>query len=219
MWENIHRIAFELSNICPYSGFHDKCPLSLETKEIIMPSRVFYDTMDYLKSFGWHGTVCFQNYNEPLADPRLQEFVRYAHLMGCSVLLWTNGYCLTQTLATELVRDGVSSFEVSCYSDEEHQRLNAIDVGVPYHAARRGLDDRLGIYDAPKNGVGPCPRGAPMSDMVIRRTGAIALCCLDWAGKHDMPGSLEENAGLIAELYAQLKSGDRRLDLCQRCTW
>lgn len=205
-------LLFELSNSCPYSTQHTRCPLSLQREPVTLPIAVIEDTLAFLEEQGWSGWVGFQNYNEPLVDPRLYYLIRY---VKHPVRLWTNGYGLSQVLVDELTQAGVKDFEISAYSTKEWERLSGLRFSVPARVNLRGLDKRLDMYGFPPNQGGPCPRSAPLHDIIIRRTGKVGLCCFDWRGDHDM-GSLRESWGQLEALSEELKRG-RPLELCRRC--
>jgi len=224
--EHVRRISFQLSNRCNYAHCHKKCPVHYETAPVILPGRVVRKTLDELGGIDFDGVVAFHIYNEPLNDPRLFSFIEYARARcpRCRVLILTNGWYLTQTLADELAELGVWNLVVSAYSDGEFDRLSRLDVKVPYRVFRAFLDDRRSIYEREPI---PCdkPCGAPVVDVSVAPSGHVVLCCLDYEGRHRFGDLKAECLQDILEkpqcrqVYAALRAGRRRLYLCRRCDW
>lgn len=220
------RVSFELSNLCNYSHLHKKCPLSIAREPEILPSSVVFDTLDFLGEEGFSGRISFHNYNEPLTDPRLFNFIARAR-RNCpvsDVYICTNGYHLTQELADELVACGVSNFHVSGYSRSEIARLDKIKVDVPYKVVPMKLDDTMNAYERSFTGcMNPC--FAPLNEIIITSDARMSLCCLDWRRKYcfgDLTRRSLKEVIVSKEMqfiYSQLSQGKRIFDICQRCDW
>lgn len=220
------RVTFELSNLCNYARQHTRCPLHVAGQATILPARIVYDTLDFLAGYNFAGRIAFHNYNEPLIDPRLFEFVRAARRQcpDSDIYICTNGYYLTQTLADELVEAGVTNMHISAYSKAEYERLSQIELTIPCNVKLMRLDERIDQYDAPiTDSTRPCH--APLSEIIVTREGYMSLCCLDWQRRYVL-GSLHESglgdlilSPAVQAIYQRLSSGDRCLDFCRRCTW
>lgn len=216
MFEEVERVTFELSNTCPYSGLHKPCPLHQAKEVHTLPSRTVLDTLDLLAYHGWHKEVAFHNYSEPTADPRLFWLMREAAHRDMSVLVWTNGWNLSQQMVDELQESGATHVRVSDY----HLRpeLHTL-TGITLHEGLP-LDGRLNLYQfAESDYHGPCH--APYREMIITCRGTLGLCCLDWAGTYDQ-GSLADRPLLelleaANPLHQQLLRGERNLPICRRC--
>ena len=145
-------------------------------------------------------------------------------LPNVNIDLLTNGFYLTNTLAKEYEKNGVSIIRVSAYSQAEYNRLSKIELTIPYIVQKIKMDDRLEWYSAPKiKNNKPCY--APLNEINITASGDIILCCLDWQKKYTFGNLYRQSLKNILqdqrvyELYNKLSKGDRFLDLCQRCTW
>jgi len=217
------RVTFELSNRCPYASEHKLCPLHLQHRgePVTLPAKVVLGVMDSLVQRGWKGLIGFHNYSKPTSDPRLFWFIREAHERGFGVLIWSNGWNMSQILLDELVAQGVTEFHLSAYGDEE--RLSKLVASVPITIDPGfPLDGRLHLYEFPENDLRILCH-APLREMVVTCKGQIALCCLDWRGDHAMGNlylqSFDEilESGILHEVQARLSQGDRYLNLCRRC--
>lgn len=222
-------LAFELSNCCPLAAFHKKCPLHEQrNKPVALSSRIVESVLNEVRHLGFEGTVEFHTYNEPLVDPRLGLFIKQAAEYGFPTRLWTNGFGLSLQMAKELSWLGVTEFMISAYSQEEYDRLIMLrgQTNAAVEVVMRGLDDRLNCYTWPATQKPrPCPRNAPLDELIINCEGQIELCCLDWAHKHTLADlhtitlSNVVRSGDLHRVHRQLQSGERSLDLCMRCTW
>lgn len=224
MFSKTAQVALELSNLCQYAGIHKKCPLRFAGDPVYLPGKIVYDVLGTLGRHGFEGTIVFDVYNEPLVDPRLFQFVAFAH-EACprsELCIWTNGRYLNQALAEELADIGLSRIRVSAYSRAEHDRLAKIRPSIRYDVVLRRLDDRLRFYKR-RERPSSVPCFAPLTDIIIAREGCISLCCHDWERRHTW-GDLREQtfeevmrSGELQAVYERLSRGDRFLYLCKRC--
>lgn len=223
----VHDVYFELSNLCNYADIHKKCPVhTMQKSHRILPSSIVFHVLEVLRKRRFCGRIGFHTYNEPLIDPRLFCFVAAARdaCPESTIFLCTNGYYLNQMLAEELVGVGVTWIHVSAYSEEEYNRLIQIRVPILYQVERMKLDDRVNFYEG---AVLDLKRScyAPYHQIIITAGAKIGLCCLDWRRQHcfgDLTKQTFEEAlrdSYLQEVYHQLSRGDRRLDLCRRCSW
>lgn len=230
-------VLFELSNLCQYAWLHKKCPLHLEMespfvvkKPEILPASIVYRVLDTLARHNYGGEISFHQYGEPLLDPRLFEFIRYARrtCTGSKITILTNGHYLTKVLANELLEAGVSQLLITPYGtqSEQERKRRWVAQELPGATCRctqhSKLDDRLALYDLePVDSNLPC--GAPLGDVGITRRAEVSLCCYDWRREHNF-GSLHDQAledilssKRAQETYERLSRGDRFLNLCRRC--
>ena len=235
--EHTLSVSLELSNLCQYAWFHEKCPLHREMESPfvvrepeILPASIVYRVLDTLARYSYGNTITFHQYSEPLLDPRLFEFIRYAR-RSCpesEIVILTNGHYLTAVLASELLEAGVSQIIITLYgtqSECERKRewvVRELPGDACQYAVRLELDDRLTIYDREPTGSNvPC--GAPLGHLGITRRAEVSLCCYDWRREHNFGSlydqSLEDILGSqsVQETYERLCRGDRFLGICQRC--
>jgi hypothetical protein len=222
----VQRVSFQLSNLCNYASVHPRCPLHGQTAKQVLPARVVRNTIDELAAVGFNGVIAFHIYNEPLIDPRLFSFIEYSRRVcpGARVLILTNGFYLTQTIADELAALGIWNLAVSAYSQSEYDRLARLQVKVPYKVFLALLDGRLDQYDRPPMDLNkPCM--APVRDLSIGPDGRVILCCLDWKSQHSFGNLLSDTLSSILSketirtVYRDLLHGNRSLHLCRRCDW
>lgn len=226
-FKNVHRVTFELSNMCGYSYKHEKCPLSIEKSKKILPADIFYSSIDCLNKYNYTGGISFHRYNEPLMDPRLIDFVKYARekCPYSDIFILTNGFYLNQELLDELVSAGVTHINVTGYSREEFNRLANLKASIPYKVFESIFDDRLKLYDWEKIKKEKIPCYQPLSDLIITRDAELGLCHFDWKCKYSF-GNLKEQAldeillnSDIGKIYEDLTLGIRHFELCKHCTY
>jgi hypothetical protein len=222
----ILRVSFELSNLCSYSFFHKKCPVSGYREKRILPSEIIYNTLDELALFGFEGVIAFHRYNEPLIDPRLFKFIEYTNtkIPAAKILILTNGFYLTQEMLNEFFQYKIWIIAVSSYTLNEHNRLINLKAKMPYYVFFSVLDDRKSIYDNENvNSNKSCY--ALLRDLTINCQGQVNLCCLDFENRFNF-GDLYNNSLqsiLNSEKFIRcckdLIGGNRCLEICKRCTW
>ena len=224
--ENIHRISFELSNLCNYSNIHPQCPVSMQKDKKTLSSKIVKGVINQLGKKNYKGFIAFHRYNEPLIDPRLFEFISYTktYCPEAKIHILTNGFYLTQSIVEDFNEAEIESLEVSAYNKNEYQRLINLKVKFPYKVTFALLDSRKSLYSRKKlNSTKPCY--AQINDITINCEGKLVLCCLDWRNKHifgDLKNhSLEKviNSKSFLKTYKNLTQGKRLLDLCSRCDW
>jgi len=235
-------VSIELSNLCQYAWFHVRCPLHLGMKSPflireprILESEIVYRVLDTLDKYGYGREICFHRYNEPLIDPRLFEFIRYARgaCPKSEIVILTNGHYLTLVLARELMQAGLSRLIISVYGNAEEQEtkrrnwteglINQLPADFCYMMGHKVLDERLlfNYEREPLDSERPCC--APLGNLSITKDAELSLCCHDWKRLYIFGNlfeqSLEEilSSDSIWETYSRLSRGDRFLGICRRC--
>jgi len=242
--QHTQRVSLELSNLCNLAGAHPRCPAHHVKQTQVLPALVVEDVLHTLgaAAFGAGRYIAFHLYNEPLLDPRLAAFVRYARAKcpQAGIILWSNGWYLTETIACEMAAAGVTHFMLSAYSRRAQDAFQALrlrlqeslaacmgDGRLPvYFRIRRcsRLDDRMQMISPPQEpDARPCHQ--PLSDLTIRAGGSLGLCCYDWAeqkvfgnlNRQRFADCLAERHSQLTALYRNLKRGIRDLPVCQAC--
>ena len=226
-FELLDRVNFELSNRCNLAHLHKRCPAhrELERPPENLSSAVVFQVLNDLGALGFDGCLSFNQYGEPLMDPRLCWFLEYARqaVPMAKTLIWTNGSTLDVPLIEDLQRVGLGHLVVTAYTPADRVRLKELGVQPGFMTIYDpNWVDVFGIYDAdPVRLTTPCY--APLTDLIVTRAGHVALCCRDWERRHTF-GDLNttpfrevmEGEALRA-VYDRLSRGDRDLDICQRC--
>ncbi len=224
--ENVKRISFELSNLCNYSCYHKKCPLSLVKEKKTLDSDIFYKCIDELSCINYSGVIAFHRYNEPLIDPRLFKFIEYtnAKIPDAKILILTNGFYLTDEILRTFETCNIWCICVSAYFKNEYERLIRLNTSIPLRVFFSILDDRESIYESdPKGCKAPC--FSPLSDLTVSSSGEVGLCCLDWKDMFTF-GNLKElslsqvvSSDRFKEVCKDLQQGKRKLLICRNCDW
>lgn len=241
------RVTIQLSNLCNYAERHDRCPVRTYKTIEILPSRVVYDIIDTLAAcdFNRRKKVCFHVYNEPLIDPRLMMFITYLRSKcdKIGIHLWSNGWYLDQGLAKELIDAGVTKMTLSAYTSREYERFQKMADDLALMATWdiqrwKQLKKRvMAVDDIVKDKYKPCR--SPWSDLVVRASGQLGLCCLDWredatfgsvyreallqpssfVSLNGFGPALERAYPEMEKLNKELLAGERNLAICRQCQW
>jgi len=225
-FRNTGRVTIELSNQCSQAVFHWQCPLHLEKTPVFMPEKTAQGILSQLGKFKFTGVVVFHNYNEPLEDPRLYSLLDYAKRKcpKARPFIMTSGRRLDKVVLHELKKHGVKKVYVSAYSKAERRRLSKLDpTGIKYRVRYiPKFDDRLNTYNE-----GQKPRKArcfaPFGEVVVRATGDVVMCCMDWKSEYVF-GNVHKNS--LAKIlgkkkmmaaYQKLSNGKRIFSCCRGC--
>jgi len=105
---------------CP-NGSHD-----YRRDQELMAWQLFCKILNDLKTVGYHGWLAFHNYNEPLANPRLQTEIIEARalLPQCLLSLFSNGDYLDVKRVEELSRHGIRYLRITLYPARAGETFN-----------------------------------------------------------------------------------------------
>lgn len=224
----ITEVAIELSNLCNYACFHKKCPASKIDEKIIMPLSDIKEIIEQLVRMDFKGTICFQIYNEPLIDPRLFLIIEYVKkkLADVKVLLYTNGYYLTNSLVKDIQSGFGDIIVATAYGEEEFIRLINLNISIPYYVLWGNLDNRLLWQKELKKSKCNVPCISLFSQLPIWANGDVGLCCIDCFQKAVLGNirevSLQEiiNDIEIRKYMESLLQGRRQeVKYCSICEW
>jgi radical SAM protein with 4Fe4S-binding SPASM domain len=195
----IQSVAFGLSTLCNYSHLHKKCPVYYSKEHIIMPSRIFYKVVDELHKVNYRGFIYLSVYNEPLIDPRLFLFAKYAKkkLPKCTVGFTSNGYYLDQNLVDEMKDNGIDGINISVYTQSEFERFQKINFSIPVtfrdYIGYANMDGRINVYNESNRQAAKCSVAAPYHNILINHNGDVCLCCIDWQYRHTFGNVLQKS--------------------------
>ena len=220
MSDCIIEVAIELSNLCNYACIHTKCPASQIDEKKIMPLSDIESIVRQLQDIKFKGTVCFHIYNEPLMDPRLFFIIDYIkqRISDIKVLIYTNGYYLTDSLVKDLQNGFADIITATGYGQKEFDRLINLKIDIPFSVLKGDLDDRLLWVEENKHECNiPC--ASLFSQVPIWVDGDVGLCCVDCYQKATFGNikhtSLKEilNSSEIRDIMENLLSGEKKCRL------
>lgn len=227
-FSRIDRVNFELSNRCNMSHIHPRCPAHLEESKPPdnIPSSIVFEVLQILGEKSFDGCISFHQYGEPMMDPRLFWFLERSKLTAptAKTLIWTNGSTLEENMVKDLLLVGLDNICVTAYTPKERARLKEIPSPPGFMTIYDpNWVEVFGIYEAPiSSSTMPCY--APLTDIIVTRSGKISLCCRDWERRFIM-GDLTKGSfldiiesPLVKETYERLSRGYRFLDICKRCS-
>ncbi len=149
-----------------------------------MPHETVLKILDQASELGFKGMAALVGYCEPLLDPRLPAFVRYAKEKNLYTYTSTNGTVLTPDLAKEL--DGFLTYiHVSVYGEDLEARkkhfaslFNKTEVRFSSKHATTHYSPRGNLESKIKRFLHwPCDTARDY--LHIRYWGDLALCCED----------------------------------------
>ncbi len=225
--DGLSLVSVELSNVCPYAARHPLCPLHDSTEAPHwMPEWMVLHVFKELGAEGYQGNILLQQYNEPLADPRLFHFLdRLRDLCpGARVHMWVSSWLLTDALVEDLAHHGVAFLGINRYDAQERKReFKSPHSSMAIELRDGGHDDRRGIYTREPRFTGTPFCGLPQRELVIHHTGAVGLCCFDWQRSlvFGYLGS-QSLSSIVAgekrqEFLARSAKYGRQQHICERC--
>jgi hypothetical protein len=176
---------------CLRESYPDRRRLAERYTDAQMPGETVYRLIDEAADMGFRGFLGLSHFNEPLMDPRIAEFGRYAKDKAVfkEVFLDTNGDYLNTETASKL--DGVfDCMDVALYGsnredDEKHIASLFSKTGliftkgqhiVSHFSPFRNLHEAMSAHVAD-----PCIRECQVR-MIVAYTGEMLLCCCDLVG-------------------------------------
>ena len=132
---------------CPW------CPNSIYkrgSKQKHINKKLFLKIIKDLKNIDYKGSLALHNYNEPLLDRYLYDWIKIIRkeLPKVKIIIFTNGDFLTKTICNKLLNSGVSTLYISVhdtikskdYENSLHKFLNKLKIKKIY----KDISDDLG---------------------------------------------------------------------------
>ena len=224
---------------CPVNHSVDPRPERMMTEDL------FAGLIRQLADIGYAGFLNLYSNNEPLLDPRLEDFASAARaaLPGAFINLSTNGTLLgvdrLRKLLPHVDRIVVNNYHVRPELHEHSRRIRDFCLGEEGRALLAGktleisLRDRRDILTS-RAGNAPnrpppakppaIPCALPFSQLIIRPDGKVSLCCNDALGQVTLGDlaaqSLDEvwfGEAFQAVRRTMLEKGREGLPLCRAC--
>lgn len=205
-----------------------------------MEEKLFYSIIHQLKELDYKGRIqCFSN-NEPLLDRRIFDFVKYAkeQLQDNHFSFFTNGTLLnfdkfqklipySDTFCIDIYHDGeekipdnIKPIVKHCIENEELQKkvkIQLINKAAIRNNRGGNSKNRKNIYTLQT----PCL--LPFTQVIVRPTGELSLCCNDATGVFTM-GDLRKdklidiwNSAYYNEIRQKLKFDRKQIRMCELC--
>ncbi len=217
---------------CPW------CPMSqYEREKKHMDPSLYRKIIDELSAMRFRGWIDLFLYSEPLLDPNLSEWIRYAkqRCPHALVRIDTNGDPLTLEKLRELLTDGLDSCLINQYGAKVTPRVQQIlDALNPSERSRVHLkirhdhelgNNRGGLLDhIEKVDTLSLPCVNPQVQFVIDVDGNAVLCCDDFLSQVVFGNVRNER---ILDIWNKpdyhcarqaLARGNRNInDLCRKC--
>jgi len=223
-------VNIETNSTCTRSCYY--CPRPIKRDDVI-DDATFYSSIDQLSHWGFKGMVSLHQFNEPLTDKRIFDFLGYAHekLTASRLVLYTNGDLLTSPVLERLFSVGVSEVRASIHEPSTKEfvaRLAELEkhygglVLSDFRDAHRQmpLGNRGGLLEI---GAIENVRMCLIEKMVIRADGNVVLCCND-AHERCVLGNVKDeqlyeiwDKPYFRKLRQELREGILELPMCKKC--
>jgi radical SAM protein with 4Fe4S-binding SPASM domain len=208
------------------------CPNVNGSKDGEMTRETFAIIIKRLIELKWSGVVGFHNLNEPLLDPRLEEYVSFlGRLPNCISIVVTNGDYLTLEKAKNLISLGVQRISISRhgpFTDEWDARISKIQKLFPNKVEITQVGKTVPILthnQSEHKGLswqGKCLQ--PTLACSIKLNGDVSLCCCDFDNKV-LFGNVKDKSLLeilktknYRRIRRLLRNGVRATSICQTCS-
>lgn len=230
-WTFPHAFYIEIGEECNRSCGY--CPNAKEHKNGLMSDDIFTTAITRLAELRWAGSVGFHFINEPLLNPKLDEYI--TRLMSAcpesSAIIVTNGDKLTLERADKLFSLGVQFISVSRhapFSDEWDARIDTVLVRYPGNSNLTQVGKTIAVHtngQLKHKGLdwqGYCI--APTLACIIRVNGDISMCCCDYEHravfgniKHESIREIWSNSQ-YRETRSLLRQGIQAHEICVGCS-
>ncbi|MFO7817392.1 MAG: SPASM domain-containing protein [Desulfovibrionales bacterium] len=229
--ELFEHIKIQTNNLCtrrcPNCYFGQK---NISPDEVWLDDKIVFNLIDQLRIMGYAGRIGFFEINEPLTDPRMLEFIRFAKASLPQVfhMLISNGDLLDKKKFIDLAENGLDKLLVSAYDIETKHKIQGIIRQVPDYAGKleimdlidaKFLDNRGGNIDYEYLSVPGEPLQAPCERvhkvMYVRPSGKVVSCVSDFYEVNEV-GDVTESSLLdiwFGEKFQELR---KNLDNCNR---
>ncbi|MCR4318982.1 MAG: SPASM domain-containing protein [Candidatus Brocadiaceae bacterium] len=226
-------IGIETSEKCNRKcGF---CPNSVYAQgQEEMPKALFERILIQLEKLKFNGTVVLYQYNEPLLDPRLEGFIAQTRgaIPNATIMFSSNGDYLNYERWINLRKSGLDFSVISQYDGKINNNiaeiLKKLDEKEPLMVSIRSEKDlkstragTINFSEIPLTPINePCLR--PFSQLVIRYTGKVIICCEDYLNQVIIGDTKIQtiesiwNSDQINKIRYELLQGKRR-GICTKC--
>ncbi len=226
---------YKCTRTCPFCYYGMK---GVKENDTLMPEELFKKIIGELGAMNYSGRISLFEMNEPLTDPRLADFIRYAKQQAPRSwqFIVSNGDLLTGEKAIELFRAGLDYLQVSAYSKNVYQKCKMLAKAIPhpwgerlilrpYYVQNFAMDNRGGhlpgfgpeIFDGQ-----PCDRINHV--LYIKPDGTAVSCFGDYFNNNVVGDARVQSVDGIwrgeafARLRQRLNRGDRTCsDICRQC--
>ncbi len=236
IWESIE---IETLNRC--NGECSFCPVNkkIDPREPKrMSDELFKKIIDELNQISYKGNIFLHSNNEPYLDVRIIDFMKYAkgRLPDAHLALYTNGTLLTLDKFKESMKY-LDELYIDNYSDEGRWHDNIVEIrdycnkennykNVTFSMRKQNevLFSRGGNAPNKKNikrQTLPCK--LPFTQVVIRPSGELSLCCNDALGDFTLGDVNHEslieiwNSEKYCNIRKILKKSRAGINMCSRC--
>ena len=234
-------IEIETRNRC--NADCDFCPINknIDPREFAkMDDELFYSIISQLKELNYSGYIACYSNNEPLLDKRIFDFVEHIkqELPNAKNFLFTNGILLNLEKFRHLMLYLDYLVIDNYYEDNESINENIKEI-AEYCLKDKKLQSKVKIQPINKHMIRTNRGGNaknrkhtyriqssclwPFSQIVIRPTGQLSLCCNDALGSMTMGDLTKERLIDIwrGEKYMKLRRSlletRQTVDLCAKC--
>lgn len=218
------------------------CPINrkLDTREYKkMDEELFKSIIDQLAEINYGGSISLYSNNEPLLDDRIFEFNEYARrkLPNAHLYLFTNAILLNLDKFKKLMKT-LDLLIIDNYNDEL-KLIKPVKEVYDYCIQNDKYLDKVQIHLRKLNEMLTTRGGQaknrskvskiqskcqlPFTQLIIRPTGEISLCCNDALGKYSLGNVETENlldiwyGTKFENIRQKVLMGRENIELCKNC--
>ena len=238
-WDFFNEINIEINTSCTRRCSY--CPNSVYERGLLknqklMKEDTFKKIVDELSEINFRGVLTPVHYGEPLLDKRVFHFMAYAKkkLPKATLLIFSNGDCLTPQTYEKLISSGVTRFALTQHEGPTSKNLEGLKNYIRMHPRKKvrasfsefnnqtPLFNRGGLVH-PKKILYEPACSWPNNALVIDVEGNVILCCNDYLSSIKLGNVKDEKVLEIWESkkYRNLRKGFLRgkypLKICKKC--
>ena len=228
-WDFFNEINIDVNTSCTRRCSY--CPNSVYERGLLknqklMDENTFKKIIDELAKVKYRGVLSPVHYGEPLLDKRIFRLMAYAKkkLPKATLLIYSNGDCLTPSAYEKLISSGVTKFILTQHGITKSKRLGELFEHIKRNPNKKvrtnfskfnentPLLNRGGLVK-PKNVLYEPGCIWPNNALVIDVDGNVILCCNDYLSTIKF-GNVSKKS--LLEIWEDKKYKNIRRDLIKK---
>jgi len=186
-------IAIETMSLCNRKC--PNCPVGYFPREkTVLPEKLFHKMIDDLSEMNYSGTISLNNFNEPLLDKRIFDFVKNARKKCPKAFIEfsSNGDFLELDSLKKLAKCGIDLVFATRYSGKIEKKYMELYDSLDFSEKTRILIRAKKTFHTNRAGGIPSMRikkplektcYLPFYQLVISSEGKAIICCSDYFGE------------------------------------
>ena len=226
-------------SMCTKRCWH--CPYGTDCPPLpqVMPEKFVVKLIDELSDVSYSGRLTFYGINEPLLDPRIEDFVAYARkkMPDIRMTLTSNGDLATVATIGRLFKAGINKINLTLHYEKDRPHIMQLKESYPrgvvvtdhskpettahFHNVGGGIKSNAVLQGTFSKGC-----AMPFRQMVLYPDCSLGLCCEGYSDKLRVAVSDEQKildvyykSELLSSYRKMLLSGERNIPPCSECSY